>query len=240
MNDPVYTKALLTSDIHVVHQKTIGLSTRARAKTWIYMWLLGGGDEKAGTIAGVKEEEYESLFEYAKAKRHWKLSLFEYFVSSLREKKRKADKKTVATIIKGYKTKEQFLERTPALKRLKKIDIPTAAKQGYLLGLDGRKLWIPSEHLAMSLYLQGFEAVIMKQAMRIYHEDLRKKHIPFKQVQWTHDEFGVETEPECADEVGHSMVAGIVNAGKLFSTNCPLDGEYKIGPIGRSTWATTH
>jgi DNA polymerase I len=145
-------------------------------------------------------------------------------------------KKTVATIIKGFKTKEQFLERTPALKRLKKKDMPEAVKKGYLIGLDGRKLWLPSEHLAMSIYLQGFEAVIMKQAKRNYHEELAQNKIDFKQCSFTHDEFQVETDPVHADIVGQAMVKGIIKAGEQFKTNCPLDGEYKVG----KTWATTH
>ncbi len=236
MGDPKYTEALLKSDIHVVNQKAAGISTRSRSKTFIYSWLMGGGDEKIGSIVTVQENEYEDLFSFATERKRWDQTLLEYFMTSLREKGRKADRKTVATIIKGFKTKEQFLERTPALKRLKKKDMPEAVKKGYLIGLDGRKLWLPSEHLAMSIYLQGFEAVIMKQAMRNYHEELRSKRIPFKQCSFTHDEFQVETSPETADIVGQSMVKGIVEAGTNFRTNCPLDGEYKVG----RTWAETH
>ncbi len=76
----------------------------------------------------------------------------------------------------------------------------------------------------------------MKQAMRFYHEDLRQRDIPFKQCSFTHDEFQTETLPDYAEEVGQSMVRGIVNAGLLFNTKCPLDGEYKVG----RSWATTH
>ena len=236
LDDATYTETLLKGDIHTLHQRLIGLATRAISKTWIYAWLMGGGDELQGSIAGVTEAEYEALFKYAKDKKQWATTLFERFMTSLREKGRKADKKTMATIIKGHKTKEQFLDRTPALKRLKKEIIPAAVKQGYLVGLDGRKLWLPSEHLAMSIYLQGFEAVIMKQAMRLYHEDLGHSEILFKQLSFTHDEFQVETDPDCADTVGKAMVAGIVRAGEVFKTNCPLDGEYKIG----NSWAECH
>ena len=236
MNDQKYTDALLKSDIHVVNQKAAGISTRAIAKTFIYSWLMGGGDEKIGSIVGVKEDEYADLFAWAKSVKHWNGNLLEHTIKSLKEKKRKADRRTVATIIKGHKTKENFLNRTPALKRLKKTDIPEAAKRGYLIGLDGRKIWIPNEHLAMSIYLQGFEAVIMKQAMKVYHEELVARKINFKQCSFTHDEFQVETDPANADIVGQAMVKGIVEAGKMFGTNCPLDGEYKVG----TSWAETH
>lgn len=236
MNDPDYTKKLLESDIHVVHQHAADISTRNKAKTFIYAWLLGGGDEKIGSIVGVTEEEYDELFNFARNRKKWNKTLLEYFISNLRDKGRKADKKTVATIIKGFKTKEQFLERTPALKRLKKEDIPKATKKGYLIGLDGRKLWIPNEHLAMSLYLQGFEAVIMKKAMQLYQEELRSKNIPFKQVAMIHDEYQIETLREYGSVVGQAVVNGIRNAGALYNSNCPLDGEFKVG----NTWAETH
>jgi DNA polymerase I len=236
MNDKDYIKKLLEGDIHTVNQLAAGISTRNKAKTFIYAWLLGGGDEKIGSIVGVTPEEYDELFAYAKAKKKWNSNLFDYTKKSLKDKGRKVDRKTVATIIKGFKTKEQFLDRTPALKRLKKKDIPKATKQGYLLGLDGRKLWIPNEHLAMSLYLQGFEAVIMKKAMYLYQKELREKGIPFKQVAMVHDEFQIETPKEYGDIVGKAVVNAIRVAGEFYHSNCPLDGEYKIG----TTWATTH
>jgi DNA polymerase-1 len=245
MNDKEYTRKLLEDDIHTVHQHAAGIATRAKAKTFIYAWLLGAGDEKIGSIVGVSEEEYESLFDFASSRNvrnyHFmgdptRQNLLCFIMDSLRVKGRKASKLIVATIIKGFKVKEQFLERTPALKRLRLKDIPAATKQGYLIGLDGRKLWIPNEHLAMSMYLQGFEAVIMKLAMAYYQDELTKKGVPFKQVAFVHDEFQIETYKEFGETVGKAVVNGIRKAGETLNSNCPLDGEYKVG----TTWATTH
>lgn len=236
MNDSDYTKKLLESDIHVVNQKAAGISTRPISKTFIYAWLLGGGDWKIGSIVGVATDEYDSLFTFARNRRQWGKSLLQHTIDTLRKKGLRADKKTVATIIKGLKTKEQFLDRTPALKRLKKKDIPEVTKKGYLIGLDGRKLWIPNEHLAMSLYLQGFEAVIMKKTMVLYQTKLKELGIPFKQVAMVHDEFQIECLWEHAEIVGKAVVDAIRQAGIIYKSNCPLDGEYKIG----SSWARTH
>jgi DNA polymerase I len=236
MNDEFYIKTLLEGDIHEVNRIAAGISTRPKAKTFIYAWLLGAGDEKIGSVVGVEESEYDALFAFAKKRRKWQKSLLEYIITSLREKGRKADRKTVATIIKGFITKENFLEKTPALKRLRTEEIPAQTKKGYLIGLDGRKLWIPNEHLAMSLYLQGFEAVIMKEAMRIYSSNLTKQGVYFKQVAFVHDEFQVETLVEYADVVGKAIVDGIKEAGINLNSNCPLDGEYKVG----QSWAQTH
>ena len=236
MNDTAYTTKLLKDDIHTVHQHAAGIATRPIAKTFIYAWLLGAGDEKIGLIVGVSPDEYEALFDYAEKVQVWGKPMLEYVVNSLRRKGRKATKKLTATIIKGFKVKEQFLDRTPALKHLKKVVIPEASKKGYLTGIDGRRLWIPSEHLAMSMYLQGFEAVIMKVAMCIYSKELEVLGIPFKQVGFVHDEFQIETKREFADIVGKTVVKAIVEAGEQMNSNCPLDGEYKVG----NSWAQTH
>lgn len=248
MNDPSYIKMLLEDDIHVVNGLAAGIVDkignvlRSKSKTFIYAWLLGAGDEKIGSLLGVSEDEFEELFQYAertKIKKPWSKvedTLLNITSAGVRSKGRKATKKLLATIIKGYRVKEQFLNSIPALKRLKQKDIPKATKEGFLRGLDGRKLWIPSEHLAMSLYLQGFEAVIMKMSMVLYQKNLRAQGIPFKQVAFVHDEFQIETPREYADIVGMAVVKAIQDAGKFFNTNCPLDGEYKIG----RHWAQTH
>lgn len=245
MNDPEYTKKLLEDDIHTVHQIAAGIDTRNKAKTFIYAWLLGAGDEKIGSIVEVDEAEFSDLFQWAKKRKIRNVydiynpnaqNLKSYIIDGLRRKGRKATRRTVATIIKGFKVKEQFLNRTLALKKLKTEDIPEATNKGYLKGLDGRQLWIPNEHLAMSLYLQGFEAVIMKLAMCLYHDELNAKGIPFKQVAFVHDEFQIETLKEYGDVVGQAVVDAIKKAGELLGSNCPLDGEYKIG----KNWATTH
>ena len=76
----------------------------------------------------------------------------------------------------------------------------------------------------------------MKAAMVFYTEELQAKGIPFKQVAYVHDEFQIETYWEYADTVGQAVVNGIKKAGEVFNSNCPLDGEYKVG----TNWATTH
>ena len=52
MNDPVYTDLILNGDIHTYNQEAAGLPTRDNAKTFIYAFLYGAGDEKIGSIIG--------------------------------------------------------------------------------------------------------------------------------------------------------------------------------------------
>lgn len=47
-----YAQILLNGDIHTENQKAAGLPTRNNAKTFIYAFLYGAGDEKIGSITG--------------------------------------------------------------------------------------------------------------------------------------------------------------------------------------------
>ena len=52
MKDEDYVNTILDGDIHSANQSAAGLETRDQAKTFIYAFLYGAGDEKIGSIAG--------------------------------------------------------------------------------------------------------------------------------------------------------------------------------------------
>jgi DNA polymerase I-like protein with 3'-5' exonuclease and polymerase domains len=88
----------------------------------------------------------------------------------------------------------------------------------------------------MGAYLQGFEAVVIKKAMQLWHEELHKLQIPFKLCATVHDEYCIETNSEFGLVVGEVVVKSIQEAGKHFNTNCPLDGTARIG----HSWSEIH
>jgi DNA polymerase I len=49
-DDGAYGKVILEGDIHTVNQEAAGLPTRNNAKTFIYAFLYGAGDQKIGSI----------------------------------------------------------------------------------------------------------------------------------------------------------------------------------------------
>ena len=135
----------------------------------------------------------------------------------------------------GARLMNKFLKNTPALERLK--DKVTAhATKGYLLGLDGRRLLIRSEHAALNTLLQGAGAVLMKRALIILHKKLKCGIIQSHFVANVHDEWQKEVEEEDADRVGRMGVEAIKEAGLYYNLRCPTSGEYKIG----NTWKETH
>ncbi len=52
MNDEKYTSEILDGDIHTANMLAAGLTDRSQAKTFIYAYLYGAGDEKIGSIVG--------------------------------------------------------------------------------------------------------------------------------------------------------------------------------------------
>ena len=135
----------------------------------------------------------------------------------------------------GQKLKKKFLDNTPALAELRE-KVSTAAQRGYLRGLDGRRLWIRSDHAALNTLLQSAGAIVMKKALAIFLEYAPQWKLDCKLVGSIHDEYQIEAREAHAEKVGILMVESIKAAGIAFDMRCPLDGEYKVG----NNWAETH
>ncbi len=110
------------------------------------------------------------------------------------------------------------------------------AEKGFVPGLDGRRLWIRSEHAALNTLLQGAGAICMKQALIHLHDSLKRLKLPAKFVANVHDEWQIECPSELADKVGELAVDAIEQAGVTLGLRCPLTGEYKVG----NNWKETH
>lgn len=135
----------------------------------------------------------------------------------------------------GAELKQRFLRNIPALESLR-TRVSKAAKRGYLVGLDGRRILVRSEHAALNTLLQGAGAVIMKQALVFLHKKATDKGLDFKLVGNIHDEIQAEVNEKHSEAFGELIVQAIVEAGQHFNLRCPLDGEYKIG----KNWSETH
>ena len=135
----------------------------------------------------------------------------------------------------GARLRQRFLENTPALAELRER-VSIASQRGYLRGLDGRRLYIRSEHSALNTLLQSAGAVVMKKALAIFTEYAPKWNLTYKLLGSIHDEYQLEAPESQADKVGWLMVESIKAAGVQLDLKCPLDGEYKVG----NNWAETH
>jgi DNA polymerase I-like protein with 3'-5' exonuclease and polymerase domains len=130
---------------------------------------------------------------------------------------------------------DTFLRNTPALKKLRE-KVERLSSEGWLPGLDGRKLFIRSAHSALNMLLQSAGAIVMKQALVLLDQKIRKLKLEANFVANVHDEWQIEVSDKDADVVGSLAVESIKEAGVVLALRCPLDGEYKKG----KTWAQTH
>ena len=135
----------------------------------------------------------------------------------------------------GKVLKDKFLSNTPSLQKLRD-NVTIAAQRGYLKALDGRKVYVRSEHAALNTLLQSAGAIIMKKALIILEEYAKLWGLDYEFVGNIHDEFQVEVREDHAEEFGRLAVASIQAAGIQLNLRCALDGEYKVG----NNWAETH
>jgi DNA polymerase I-like protein with 3'-5' exonuclease and polymerase domains len=135
----------------------------------------------------------------------------------------------------GQRLIDRFMVGTPALKRLRD-KVGVYAAKGFVPGLDGRKIWVRSEHAALNSLLQGAGAIVMKKALCILNDTIRVNGWDAKFVANVHDEFQIECKADIADLVGQAGKQAIIDAGLAYELRCPLDGEYKIG----ANWRMTH
>ena len=137
--------------------------------------------------------------------------------------------------VQGQRLIDRFLKGTPSLQRLRAV-VQRYAEEGYVPGLDGRKIWVRSEHAALNSLLQGAGAIVMKKALVIFNDKITKNQWDVKMVANVHDEFQFECSEDIADTAGKAARQSIVEAGLSYNLRCPLDGEYKIG----RNWRETH
>lgn len=193
----LYVRLLLEDDIHTINQIAAGLPTRDDAKTFIYAFLYGAGDEKIGSIIGKGASA-------------------------------------------GRRLKKMFLDKTPALKRLREDVMAAVERRGSLKGIDGRTLHIRSPHAALNTLLQSAGALLVKQATVFLYEELTARGYvwgkDWAMIAHVHDEFQLQVRKSIADEVAQVAVQAFVRAGDLFNWRCPLDGDFKIG----NNWAECH
>ena len=196
VNDPEYTDAMVNGDPHAFNRDALGLPKtvegRAIAKTFIYAFLLGGGDPKLGEIVNGNARD-------------------------------------------GAALRARFMDRITGVKKLKQQN-EEDARNGYIIGLDGRRLPIKSAHFALSSYLQGGEAVIMKAALVNWYNRVKRLKLDAMPVAMVHDEFQIDCAEEIAGQVGEIVVDSIRGTTKTFNLNCPMDGEASVG----KDWASTH
>ncbi len=139
----------------------------------------------------------------------------------------------------GKALRAKFLSRLPALKKLMN-DVSRSADKGYIKAIDGRRLNVRSQHVALNLLLQSCGAIIMKTTSCFLSHKLKEANWELnKQYAFVgniHDEIQTEVLVGLESTYGKLAQESIRDAGKYLNFRCRLDGEYHIG----DSWAETH
>ena len=130
---------------------------------------------------------------------------------------------------------KKFLERTPALKRLRE-NVVRWSKGGTIPALDGRLLHIRSEHAALNTLLQGAGAIICKQWLVHIMERVIKADLDVRLVASIHDEYQFEVAIPDVNRFCKLTKEAMTQTQKILGVKCELDCDYKVG----ETWADTH
>jgi DNA polymerase I-like protein with 3'-5' exonuclease and polymerase domains len=146
----------------------------------------------------------------------------------------------------GASLRAQLMAGLPALhEAIKRVQ--RDARRGYLIGLDGRKIKVRSEHSALNTRLQSDAALIAKRWM-ILSDQMAKKEGAFHGwkngdtlgdfviMAFIHDEQQVATAPDFSKLYAKIAVQAAAQAGLDFGFRCPVGAEAKIG----KSWAECH
>ena len=133
---------------------------------------------------------------------------------------------------KGAEIREAYIEAIPGLKELLAA-VHKRSKEGFVFGLDNRRILVDSRHKSLNYLLQGSAAIIAKKWMVLAHERLPDDT---HQLAFIHDELQYECPQTQATEVGKILEITAKEAGEYYKMNCPVAAESKIG----MTWADVH
>jgi len=135
----------------------------------------------------------------------------------------------------GERLRDNFFANLPSFKHLKDR-VARASQKGWIKGLDGRKVFIRSEHAALNTVLQSAGAIVMKAALVLLDRYIKEAGYEAYFVCNIHDEWQIEVREDQAESVGKLGIKAIQDAGNMLNLHCRLDGEYSIG----DGWHETH
>jgi hypothetical protein len=130
---------------------------------------------------------------------------------------------------------DKFMDELPSLANLINKVKGFAERHKFLPSIDNRKIRVRTwegkvlVHTALNCLLQANGSIVVKRAMIIADEEIKKRGLDAFQIIFYHDELAYDSAEDCAEEVGQIMVESFKKAGEFYNLNIPLTGEYKIG-----------
>jgi DNA polymerase I-like protein with 3'-5' exonuclease and polymerase domains len=226
-NDEGFTEMLLNGDKskgtdgHTLNMKAVNavlerhgkpLINRGSAKNFGYGWKFGASDKKLGSMALGSKELGAEIRDA--------LSSVSQAQAKLIERLTEEWKKTATRYMNDWG----------------KADY----RNGYIMGLDGRPVYIQSEHQILVYVLQSDEAIMMQYALCFLKSWLDKlgwvhgREYGF--VANVHDEYQCEVREDLVEQYTVLADKSIVKAAEFLGIQCPHVGESDVG----NNWSETH
>lgn len=125
-----------------------------------------------------------------------------------------------------------FFKNLPALNALLKKLKRQWKDKGYLLGVDGRAIWVRSEHMLLVYLMQALESVVIKQ----FIINVSKGTCDVKLITTMHDEVQYLVRTEQVPWFSMQCESEIENVNEMFKLKCPQAIDINLG----TTWAECH
>ena len=144
------------------------------------------------------------------------------------------------SVAKMRKTVSNFDKNLPALAKLTEAVKKVSKARGYVKGLDGRRIYVTSEHAALNYLLQSAGAIVCKNWMVLFHQLLedrgQSQHVI--QLAWVHDELQLAYDPTkiTEDELVECSKSAMKQVRIKFNVNIELDADGASG----DNYAETH
>lgn len=142
----------------------------------------------------------------------------------------------------GAEFRAVMMTGLPALKKSIDKVKGEVERRGYLIGLDGRKLYARSSHSALNLRLQADATSIAKKWLVLTEEYCLDSGLDhgwngdFAMLAFVHDEIQAGVKKEFAKLYAHCCVEAAKDAGLFFNIKCPVGASPKFG----TNWAMCH
>jgi DNA polymerase I-like protein with 3'-5' exonuclease and polymerase domains len=143
----------------------------------------------------------------------------------------------------GKESASLFETSIPGLKELKdklsnlfdKTSGAFGKDKAFIRGLDGRMVFVSSQHQVLNYLLQTAEGITCKAAIVWLTKELNKRNIPYYYTLHYHDELVVVCKDEHAEEIKQLSIQAFIEAPKDFGVMC-MGGDAHIG----KTYAEVH
>jgi len=132
----------------------------------------------------------------------------------------------------GRKVRGAFIKAIDGLSELLQA-VKKRSATGTILAIDGRKIYVDSQHKALNYLLQCSAGVIAKRWLQITHENLPPTA---HQLAFIHDELQYECKEEVVEDLKFLLELSAAQAGEYYNLRVPIAAEAKSG----RDWSEVH